>query len=366
VSTRVLQLLGPSTGGIRTHVGELTRRLRDRGWLVEVAGPDGVMGPAGDQTASVAVPSSWNPIGVLRARRQLRPLLVGCDVVHVHGLKAALVVATIRRRPPTVLTIHNLVVGTARGTRARVLGTVERVLIGRMDEVVVISPEIATRVAGIVPPTRVHRITPVSPQRVPTRDRGEVRREFGIDKHAPLVVIVARHHEQKDLPMFLRAMARVRDQLPEVRAIMVGDGPKRPAVEAERHRLGLDAVVTIAGFRPNPVDEMNAADVVALSSRWEGSPLAVAECLLIGTPLVTTAVGSVPELLIDGESARIVAVRDDSAFAVALIELLSDPDRARELGAAGRAIAGRAFDPERLVDGVEAVYRAALADKHRR
>lgn len=358
--TRVLQLLGPSTGGIRTHVGELTRRLRDRGWVVEVAGPAGVMQGAGEQTATVAVPASWNPLAFATARRQVRDLLDHADIVHAHGLKAALVLLTIRGRPPVVLTIHNLVTGTQRGPAASVLARVERWIIRRADDVVVISDEIGERVAPIVAADHRHEVLPVSPVRTVTRSRHDVRADLGIADDAPLVVVVARHHPQKDLPMFLRAMARVAERVPGVRAVIVGDGPDRAAVEVERDRLGLGEVVVLAGFRPNPVDEMHAADVVALSSRWEGSPLAVAECLSIGAPLVSTAVGTVTRHLVDGESARIVAVGDDAAFAAAVVELLTDPDRARSIGQAGREVAAHTFDPVALTEGVERAYLAAL------
>jgi glycosyltransferase involved in cell wall biosynthesis len=361
---RVLQLLGPSTGGIRVHVAELTRLLRDRGWQVEVAGPHGVMDGVGDQSADVDVPSSWHPRHLLRARGQLRPLLIdeaAPSVVHVHGLKAALVLLSIRRvpRPPVVLTVHNLVAGTQQGVTRRVLASIERSIVRRVDHVIVISPEIGQRVERLQPADRCHDILPVSPRREPTLSVAEVRASYGIAADAPLVVIVARHHTQKDLPMFLASMALVGQQVPDVRAVMVGDGPQRAAVEAVRHRLGLDDVVVIAGHRPNPIDEMRAADVVALSSIWEGSPLAIAECLSIGAPLVTTSVGTVTRHLVDGESARIVDVGDAVGFAAALTDLLRSPDRRAEIGAAGRAVAERTFDPDTLTDAVEMVYRTA-------
>ncbi len=362
----VLQLLGPSTGGIRMHVGELARRLGERGWRVGVAGPHGVMDGVGDQTADVDVPTSWHPGDVLRARRQLAPLVTGPrapSVVHVHGLKAALVALTIRRakRPPLVLTIHNLVAGTQQGAARHLLSSVERAIVRRVDHVIVISPEIGERVAHLQPADRRHDVLPVSPRRTPTVSAREVRDSYGIGPDTPLVVIVARHHSQKDLPMFLGAMALVRRQVPDLRAVMVGDGPERAAVEAERHRLDLDDAVVIAGHRPNPIDEMRAADVVALSSIWEGSPLAVAECLSIGAPLVTTAVGTVTRHLVDGESARIVPVGDAAAFADALVDLLRSPERRAAIGAEGLAVAMRTFDPDALTDAVVAVYRAAIA-----
>ncbi|TPW09000.1 MAG: group 1 glycosyl transferase, partial [Acidimicrobiaceae bacterium] len=290
-SRTVVELLGPSTGGIRVHVGELARRLQRRGWSVTVLGPAHVMDGAGDQAGVVDVPSAWNPISLMRARRQLARRCSGVTLVHVHGLKAALVALTLRRRPPMVLTVHNLVVGTRHGMSARLLHRLESFIIRHADHVIVISDEIGQRLRGTVPDDRQSFVLPVSPTRAVSMTRTEVRHLHGIADDAPMVVIVARHHLQKDLPMFLRAMAAVHRALPAARAVMVGDGPDRRSIEAERDRLGLTDVVVIAGHRPNPVDEMHAADVVALSSRWEGSPLVVAECLALGRPLVTTAVG---------------------------------------------------------------------------
>jgi glycosyltransferase involved in cell wall biosynthesis len=367
----VLQLLGPSTGGIRAHVAELTRRLQQRGWVVDVAGPAHVMEGVGPQSGVVDVPRSWNPVALGRARHQLRRLMrtpVGDDaigLVHAHGLKAASVALVAmprhgRRRVPIVLTVHNLVTGTRHGTSARLLARIERAIIRRADRVVVISDEIDQRLTGLVPADRRSFILPVSPQRVVASSRHQVREQYGLTDHTPMVVIVARHHLQKDLPMFLRAFQRVLVVLPGAHAVLVGDGPERRAVEAEADRLGLRGSVTFAGHRPNPADEMNAADAVALTSRWEGSPLAVAECLSLGRPLVTTAVGTVTRHLTDGVDARVVEVGDDIAFAAALVAVLSDPAAAESMGAAGRQVALTTFDPDVLVDGVESCYHDAL------
>jgi glycosyltransferase involved in cell wall biosynthesis len=360
----VTELLGPSAGGIRAHVGELTRRLEHVGWSVSVVGPAGVMSDAGPQDGVVEVPTGWNPLALGRARRQLAAHLgaASSDLVHVHGLKAALVATTIgrRSRPPVVLTVHNLVAGTQRGLGGRVLSVVERWLLRRADHVIAISDEIADRLSGLVPRDRWTFVLPVAPPRHVTRSRDDVRAEHGIAPDAPLITIVARHHPQKDLPMFLRAFARVISIMPAARGVMVGDGPERPAIEAERRSLGLEQSVVVAGHRPNPVDEMAAADVVALSSRWEGSPLAVVECLSLGQPLVTTAVGTVTRHLVDGVSARIVPIGDDAALAAALVDVLSDPVTARSLGEAGRRVADEVFDPDRLVAGVADVYRRVI------
>lgn len=358
-SPTVVQLLGPSTGGIRAHVAELARRLSARGWHVVVAGPAGVMDGVGRQDAVVGVPVSWNPVHVRRARRQLAPLVHTAHVVHAHGLKAAAVALTVRPRPPLVLTVHNLVVGTQRGITRRLLGRLERRIIRAVDDVVVISPEIDRVVAELQPPDRRHVVLPVSPPRVRGETRHTVRARLGLTDDTPLVVVVARLHPQKDLPTFLAAMRLVIERVPTARAVVVGEGPERERLLAERDHLGLSAVVRFDGHRPNPVDEMAAADVVALSSIWEGAPIAVAECLSVGAPLVTTAVGTVTHHLVDVVSARIVPIGDAAAMADAIATLLLDRDMAAAIGAAGAAVAARTFDPDLLVDAVADVYDTA-------
>jgi len=354
---RVLQFLGPSTGGIRAHVAELARRLPDHGWDATVAGSAHVMDGVGRQDATVDVPPVWNVPAYRPARRRLSSLLSGVDVLHVHGLKAAMVAVGADQRPPMVLTVHNLVGGTRRGPSAKVLRRAETYVVERCDHLIVISDEIDERFADVLPPERRTFILPVAPARSVQRSAPEVRASYGIAADAPLVTIVARHHPQKNLPMFLDAMRLVRDRLPEVRGLMVGDGPERGALEAHRHALGLDDTVVVAGMRPNPVDEMHAADVVALTSDWEGSPLVVAECLAVGRPLVTTAVGTVRRHLVDGENARIVAIGDPRAMADALVELLVDRSLADAIGAAGQRVAAAVFDADRLTAAVAAVYR---------
>lgn len=367
---RAVELLGPSAGGIRAHVAELSRRLDARGWATVVAGPPGVMDGVGRQDADVDVPAGWDPRRIVAARRQLVRVLAGLGshhtaVLHAHGLKAAAVALTCRRRPPLVLTIHNLVAGTHAGLRARLLRAVETAIVRRADHVVVISDEIAARLDGVVPGDRRTFVLPVAPTRTVSASREQVRELHGIRADAPLVVVVARLHAQKDLGTFLAAMATVVAAVPTVRALVVGDGPLRGELEGERARLGLDGVVSFTGHRPNPIDEMAAADVVALSSRWEGSPLVIAEYLSVGAPVVTTAVGTVARHLVDRESARIVPVGDAEAFAAAMLDLLRDPAEAGRIGAAGRRVGQTVFDAERLVDGVEQVYALVTGNRHR-
>ncbi|MDP8986790.1 MAG: glycosyltransferase family 4 protein, partial [Actinomycetota bacterium] len=117
----MLQLLGPSTGGIRRHVAHLTEALRRRGWQVRTAGPVGVLDGLAALDHAVEVPAAFDPVAARRARRQLALVAGDAALVHAHGLKAGWLAASLRRRPPLVVTVHNLVLAEVAGPEAWLL-----------------------------------------------------------------------------------------------------------------------------------------------------------------------------------------------------------------------------------------------------
>jgi glycosyltransferase involved in cell wall biosynthesis len=353
---QVLELLGPSTGGIRSHVAALSARLPEWGWSPRVAAPPGVMDRLWPTAAVVAVPESSDPGALAGAVKACRSVAAGCAVVHAHGLKAALV-AKLATRKPLVVTVHNSVIAETSGRLAPLLRRIERWLVRHCDRLIVISEEMERELGLAADDPRVRRIYPVSEPRYPQRGRHEVRAGYGIAEEAPLVVCVARLHPQKDLDMLLEATNLVREEVEGLRVLIVGDGPQRTHLEDRTAALGLEEVVTFAGARPWPMDEMAAADAVALSSVWEGSPIAAVEALRLGAPLVTTAVGSLPEYLVDGENCRMVRPRDVQGFASALAWVIRHPAEAGALGEAGRVVADELFSPDKLTRSVAEVYQ---------
>jgi glycosyltransferase involved in cell wall biosynthesis len=354
----VLQLLGPSAGGIRRHVAALTDELAARGWSSRVAGPAGVMEGIGRQDHVVPVTGSLSPGAVLAARRAIGEV-VGAgkvDVVHAHGLKAGWLASTVGSARPLVVTVHNLVLDEASGRRAALLRYLEGRLPRRVDRVVAVSPQIAERFAGLPGADRVEVVQPVGPPPRPQRDPEKVRADLDVPPEAPLVVSVARLHPQKDLPTLLRATVELRATVPDVVVVIVGEGPDEAALRAMIDELGLAGTVRLVGTRPQVADELAAADAVVLSSLWEGSPLVIAEALELGRPVVSTPVGFVPELVEDRVSGRLVPVGDDGALARALGDVLSDRDAAAALGRAGQERERRLLGPDRLVGELLRIY----------
>lgn len=347
---RALLVLGPSAGGIRRHVAALRDGLRDLGWTVRTAGPAGVLDGLGGLDHVVPIASS--PPAVLRSARAIRALAGEVDVVHAHGLTAGLCTAAAGVHP-RLMTIHNVVLEDTAGRAAPLLRVLERRLPGWMDRTIAVSAEIASRFDGA---TSMVVIPPAGPMPVPTRDAATVRRDLGIGD-APLVTTVARLNPQKDLPTLLAAARLVLDERPEVRFVVVGGGPAEDEVRAEHARLGLGDAVQLLGARPSAADELAAADVFALSSMWEGSPLSVAEALLLSRPVAVTAVGAVPEVVEDGVTGRLVPPRSPDALARAILDLIADPAGAARLAAAGHAVALARFAPETLVRAVAEQYQ---------
>ena len=170
------------------------------------------------------------------------------------------------------------------------------------------------------------------------------------------VVFVGRLTRQKALEVALRAVAAV----PAARLLLVGDGPEREALERLAAELDLDGRVSFLGRRPR--DEalrlVAGAEAVLLSSDWENLPHAAVEALSVGTPVVATAVGGVPEVVRDGVNGLLVPPGSPAALAAALRRLLAEEGLRARLAAAARPSVGR-LGRDAVYGRLEAVLRAA-------
>lgn len=352
---RVLQLLGPSTGGIRRHVTYLAERLRASGWTVDLAGPEGVVD---DLTHVVPIPKRDRPAAARRARRALAPLLAQYDLVHAHGLKPALLTASFRSAPPMVLSVHNLVLDEVAGRSAPALRWLEGRLPARAAATIAISDGVAARFRGLPGAERIVVIPPAGPPPTPSRDAATVRAELGIAPDDDLVITPARLTPQKDIPLLLDAASLVRQRRPQLRWFVFGDGWLRDELEAAVVQRGLVDTVRLEPGRPDVDSELAAADLVAVTSRWESGPLVLLEAAALGRPTVSTDVG-LARTVVGATGGRVVPVGDPGALADAVIDTLERAESGAD-AAAGPSPALDALTPPALADAVEHVYREVL------
>jgi glycogen(starch) synthase len=182
---------------------------------------------------------------------------------------------------------------------------------------------------------------------------------LGVETGAPLVVQVAQLVGHKDPLNFARAIARARSDVPNLQALLIGDGPLRGDVENEVRSLGLESTLHVAGYRTDADELLAAADVVCLSSSEEGMGSVLLDALAFGRPVAATTAGGIPEVIEHGETGLLVERENPVGLGDAIAELLTDRMLAARLGANGRARA-RDFSVERMTDRTIAVYEEVL------
>jgi glycosyltransferase involved in cell wall biosynthesis len=185
-------------------------------------------------------------------------------------------------------------------------------------------------------------------------DKQAARGTLGLPAQATLIGIVATLRSWKGHRYLLEALPQ------GATLVVVGDGPQREALTAQAASLGIADRVRFAGNQRDVVPWLQSLDVFALPSYAnEGVPQALVQAMLAGLPCVTTHVGSIDELAIDGETALVVPPQDVRALRQALERLLADAGLRAKLGEAARRHCEERMSYERMLDRMEAIYRDA-------
>lgn len=161
--------------------------------------------------------------------------------------------------------------------------------------------------------------------------------------HPPTAIAVGRHSYEKGMDVLLSAWQIVHAALPEARLVLLGDGPIHAQLREIAARLGVADSVAFRGASPHVAQELGAADVFVLPSRWEGFSNALLEAVFAGLPCAVTDVSGAREMVVPDDNGTIVPVGDYQALAQGIISLLQDRRRAREMGARGRERARARF-----------------------
>jgi len=202
---------------------------------------------------------------------------------------------------------------------------------------------------------------PVDDFRKPSIGRDRWRKEEGYAPTDVLFVCVARFKPQKNLALLVKAFAQGPALEPRAHLLVVGHGELRRDLERQIDALGLWEKAHVLGMRSDVPELLNAADVFVLSSDWEGNPLSVMEAMAAGTPVVSTAVGGVPELIEEGESGLLVPPGDARALGGAMQYMLKNPEVRTSMGRASARRAVEHFDLRVMTEAYEELYRTTVA-----
>ncbi len=291
------------------------------------------------------------------------------DLIDAHGSQDLWTCVAARRlagcKTPLVFTRHN-----TKRVRAH---AANRWLYRRVDHLIAVSRSVLERYealfrAGALERSRVSVVqSAYLPERFhPGVDGHPLRRQLGLSDAAPLVGVVGRLVADKGQDDFLRAAAIVLRRRQDARFLLVGTGSLEAALKELARALGIAPAVRFLGFRDDVPEITAALNVSVLPSiDCDASSAVLKEALACGVPAVATTIGGAGEILRDGETGLIVPPRDPARLAEAILALVDDPARAREMGRRGSEDVARRFTPDRLADETLRVYervvRAALA-----
>ena len=287
------------------------------------------------------------------------------DIVHTHSSKAGVMgrlAAWIARAPVIVHTFHGFSFHDYMSARRRAAYLfLERLARPAADEIFAVAPQIAREAVErrLARPGRISVVpSAVELDDIPWDADRSARAELGVSDATIVVGTVGRVDFQKAPLDFVRMAAAVSHARPDVRFVMVGDGPLEQEAHEEAARLGAPVIFT--GFRFDAARIASAFDVFVVSSLYEGLGRSLTEALASARPVVATAVNGVPDLVEPGATGLLAKPQDPDGLARAVLWMIEHPDEARRMGEIGRARVRSIFVPAQMCMLLDASYRRLL------
>jgi glycosyltransferase involved in cell wall biosynthesis len=188
----------------------------------------------------------------------------------------------------------------------------------------------------------------------------QARARLGLPEAVPVLVVIAQLIPRKGHRFLLQALPEILVRHPHTRVLFAGEGESEAELKAQVQDMGLAACVQFLGYRDDIGDVLRACDVLVHPATMEGFANVAMQAMAAGLPVVSSAVGGMPESVRDGVTGLLVPPQDPAALAAAIVKLLDDASLRERLGRQGREIVQREFTTDVMVEGNLAVYRALL------
>ena len=361
---RILKVVRPAEGGIRAHVLNLLSHLQNDFDFTVVCPPEQVADFEGIGCDVIAMPLTGrlHPYYDLKSAGQLWRILCSrkYSLLHAHGFKVALLARPVSSccKVPCLVTIHGDLAHGGAAKYKQVYRKAERVFSRWAEGYITVSQWLAELLITDfgVPAERIAII----PNGI-SLDHGEsfshVELPFAAD--APLMGTVARLAPQKGVEHFLLAAKELARIFPELRFVVVGDGPLRRELEQLCSELGLVDKVYFAGFRQDVLAILRRLHLFVQSSVSEGQGITVLEAMAAGCPVVASAVGGLKELIKDGETGLLVQPGNPHALAEAVALLLENKEMRLQIAAKAKIFVTK-YDLAEMIAKTRELYTSIL------
>lgn len=188
----------------------------------------------------------------------------------------------------------------------------------------------------------------------PTSD---LRAELDLKQGTPLIGCISALRRQKDHDTLLKAMEKVKRDVPETVLVLAGDGELRDELLEQVRQLDLSWNVKFLGFRSDIANLLAQFDIFVLASLYEGLPLCILEAMAAGKPVVATDADGTNELIVNGETGLLVPLRDPGKFADAILSLLQDADMAADIGSKAKMFVEKQHNFNTMIHEYKSFYR---------
>jgi glycosyltransferase involved in cell wall biosynthesis len=291
--------------------------------------------------------------GVLAACRRMKP-----EVVHVHGARPDVLVGPLLAREGylTVSTVHGFTGGDFRN---RVYERLQRRALRRATAVVAVSRPLQQELAqsGIAP-DRIHLVPNAAPPHAAPLSRDQARRALGLTASGFAVAWVGRLTREKGCDLFIDALALLDG--PPIAAAVIGSGVEATSLKQQAAAAGVGARIQWLGEVLSAGRMLAAFDLLVISSRTEGTPMVLFEAIQAGVPVVTTAVGGIPDV-VSSDEAFVVAAPDARELAAAMRSAVNDTADGQRRAERARSRIAAEFGVGEWVARYTHVYDAARA-----
>ena len=286
------------------------------------------------------------------AERELRRRKV--DILHSHRYKENVLAALLKRRRGVrclVQTVHGVQERLTgfKNLKIRLYERINDYVTRRyFDRIQPVSHDICRQLSRKFDESRLTTIhNAVDTKKIAVRrSAAELKRELKISSHQPVLGAVGRMVPIKGFNLLLEAARLILAEEPNVRFLLIGDGPQRADYEAQSEALGLTDTVQFLGFRSDVTDIINLLDLFVMTSYHEGIPTVLLEAMVMRKAVVATNVGGIPEVIEDDVSGVLITPGDINSIASACIQVLRDSKLRERLGSAAKAYVEEEFSSE--------------------
>lgn len=360
---KIMWIIREAQGGMLSHLSQLLAGMADHD-LVIVAPQHLQDWAAGRPFFPVEIGDRINAVQDITAIRQLRSLLHEHrpDVVHIHGLKAALITVAASRllrrpRPRLVFTLHNNLPLPGNFFHRTVYTLVQRRLFRRLDFIITVSDAMRDQLVAYASPHRVITIRNGIPvDRFGQCPKAQARELMNLPMSARVVGLVARLISSKGISTAIKAASLLTKLIPDLHMVIVGEGPERARFENYASALGLSERVHFLGWRSDVPELMAGWDLFILPSLSEGFSVSVLEAMAAKLPVVVSDLPCMREAVVPKKGGYLVKPGDAPELAAAILNILKDPRRAEQMGEFNRQRAVALFGHELMIECTRAVY----------